>query len=295
MQEIANENMPGRLSAEAFVPTPEKVSAYMGPDCKIEELHGEFKSAEGRSRIFDQIVLNEEQIRQIDPSFSRAKVRMQLDAIGEALSAEERFFEAQKIPEKKSMFTRAIHTITSFPRRHPVLTTVFLVAVLAGMALNMGWIKGFGLGSGLGSWFGAGAEGAAAAEVAGEGAAAAGVAEAGAAEAVATEAAAATEAVDANAAAVEAIREAAAVPTLDIYTAEHSIIYDGQTYDFEQFKNIWPDILKKKGDSAIKIIRDASSRTVTEHDLRTLFKESGLNADQLKWTDNFSKGAADGY
>lgn len=270
---------------ESFIPTPEKISPLMGPDFKIEELHGEFKSVEGRNRIFQQIMQNEEQLRLVDPKFNPENLRMQLEAVGEALSAEERFFQQQNVPEKKTLFKRAMETVTGFPRNHPVLTAVLLISILAGMALNMGWLNGLGFGTGSGSWWNGISNwftGSAVAE---------GTAEAATVGAEAVEGVTAA-APDATAAAVEAAK--AALPqTLDIHTVGHSIIYDGQTYSMEQFKDIWPSIVESKGDNVIQVIRDASSRTTTEQTIEELFRGSGLTPDQLKWTDNFSNGAAD--
>lgn len=290
MSETAPENMGGNEQVESFIPTPEKVSEYMGPDFKIDEIHGEFKSAEGRQRIFEQIMVNEEQIRAVDPNFDPEKVRMQLDAVGEALTAEEKFFKQEKLPESKGMFARAWESITSFPRKHKVLTAIFLIAVLAGMAINLGWINGLGFGSGMGNWFGgaAAAEGAAA----GEGAVAA---EAGA-EAVAAEGAAgaaeAAPTVDAlNAAAVEAAQQKLIPQSIDLFMVDHSIIYNGQTFTFDEFKNVFPDIVKDQGDKILTIIRDKSARVTTENSLRTFLDEVGLQGSQYKWTNNF--GAID--
>ncbi len=286
VNDIISENRKG-TEVTPFIATPNRVSSLL--DLDAEQVHTEFKSVEGRRRLFDSLMAQQEELKKLHPDFHPETLRTQLDSVGEALAAEERFFAKARSPEKKSMFARAWESITGFPRKHPLMTIVLAIAALTGAAIYMGWlpsIGGWGKGIGDGwnnilNWF----KGGKAAEAGAEGAVS---------ETVATEAAPAVE--ELNAAALRTAQEKLTPKTIDLFTIDHSIIYNGKTYDINQFKEIFPDVLKElDGEKILKITRDIKARTVTEGELRDLFKESGLLREQLKWTDNFSNGGADDY
>lgn len=115
---------------EPFIPTPEKVSGYV--DLRSDEVEAQMKSVEGRQGLYAQLMERQEDIRRDHADFAPEGLQGQLDDTAEALAAHETYLAEMNAPEKKGMFSRAWDSIKSFPRKHPVVTTLLAAAAVAG-------------------------------------------------------------------------------------------------------------------------------------------------------------------
>ncbi len=126
-----------------FIPTPEAISQYL-ENIKVEEVAKLLASVEKRREVYDRIMEHEEDIREFDPSFDAEQLRTQLDLVGETLQQKQRFLEEVKSPEKKGLLRRAWEKVKGFAKRHPVVTTLLVLAlaasgVAAGFYLTGNW------------------------------------------------------------------------------------------------------------------------------------------------------------
>ena len=126
--------------APRFVPTPERLSQYL--ERNREEILTELASVDGRNKIYDQLVKHEDELRKIDPSFHPDLLREQLDLVGETLQSKERFLTDVQSPENKGFFGRAWEKIKSFPRNHPVVTSVLTIALIVGAVATGFYLTG---------------------------------------------------------------------------------------------------------------------------------------------------------
>lgn len=119
-----------------FIPTPERVSQYLEMD--HEQVLAELKSVEGRQRLHQTLVDQEEQLRELYPTFNSESLQSQLDLVGTTLTEKEAFLRDVESPEKKGMMRRAWDSVKSFAKNHPVVTTL-LVASLAAAGVAGGF------------------------------------------------------------------------------------------------------------------------------------------------------------
>lgn len=122
-QEKAMENKPFRAN-------PEVVAQYL--EAKPDEIMAQMKSVDGRKQIFEKLMEHEKNLRKDHTDFNPEDLRKQLDLAGDMLSAKERFTKDINSPEKKGMLRRAWEKVKSFPRKHPVITTLLVLALAAG-------------------------------------------------------------------------------------------------------------------------------------------------------------------
>ena len=119
-----------------FLATPERVSQYL--ELRTDEVAAEMKSVEGRRNLYKQLMEHEESLRKDHKDFNPEELQKQLDLAGETLNANEKYLDDVQSPEKKGMFRRAWESIKSFPRKHPVVTTILVAAAAAG-GLYLAW------------------------------------------------------------------------------------------------------------------------------------------------------------
>ena len=120
----------GREKPRMFVASPDRVSQYL--ELKTEEVTQQMKSVEGRKLLFDQLLAHEEDIRRDHDNFHPDALRSQLDAAGEALIINDRLMRSVKSPEKKGLMRRAWDSVKGFAKKHPVVTTLGVLALAAG-------------------------------------------------------------------------------------------------------------------------------------------------------------------
>jgi hypothetical protein len=113
-----------------FVPTPEAISQYL-ENMKAEEIAQLLASVERRREVYDRIMEHEEDIREFDPDFDPELLREQLDLVGETLQQKKRFQEEMKSPEKKGLMRRAWERVKGFAKRHPIVSTLLVLALAA--------------------------------------------------------------------------------------------------------------------------------------------------------------------
>lgn len=145
--------------------SPERVAKAL--DLEHDEVLEQLHSVEGRKQLLADLQRNPELLASAINPDSLRMFEQDMEIVEQDLQAEQRFLEAQKDPEKKGMFRRAWDTMTSFPRKHPVITVALLGVVLGVVASYMGWLPPFNFGGLWGraqGWLGWGAAG----EVAGE-------------------------------------------------------------------------------------------------------------------------------
>jgi len=116
-------------SMSPFIPTPERLSQYL--ELKGDEVAVQLKSVEGRQRLFDKLMEHEEELQKIH-AFDPAELRRQLDVAGETIVAKEAYMKDVSSPEKKGMFRRMWEKVKSFPRKHPIVTALLILAAAAG-------------------------------------------------------------------------------------------------------------------------------------------------------------------
>ena len=120
-----------------FIPTPERVSQYL--ELKYEEVKEQMKTFEGRRELRKQLMVHAEDIKKDHTGFRPELLESQLDTAGEMLLANERYVKDIKSPEKKGLFRRTWERVKGFAKKHPVATTVGVLALAAGgvyLALN---------------------------------------------------------------------------------------------------------------------------------------------------------------
>lgn len=113
-----------------FIPTPERLSQYL--EMNIQEVASALKSVEGRQMLYQKLMDHEQDLLEIDPTFNPELLREQLDLAGEVLHEKDRFLQDVQSPEKKGMFKRAWEKMKGFAGRHPLVTTLLVLALIAG-------------------------------------------------------------------------------------------------------------------------------------------------------------------
>ncbi|TSC97897.1 MAG: hypothetical protein Greene101449_1066 [Candidatus Peregrinibacteria bacterium Greene1014_49] len=243
-----------------FIPTPQRVSEYLEMD--HEQVLAEMQSVEGRQRLHQTLIEYEEDLRELYPTFSPESLQAQLDLVGETLLEKEQFLRDVDSPEKKGMFRRVWESMKAFPKRHPVITSLLVVALLAAGAWRMGWLPKFdGFGFGLGE---------------GGGGASGGVAE-GAAEGVAETVLSGPELL------LETAKKLVTAPD-DFVTIDKTVIFRGIAYDRENLQPLLEAVVQGSGidTTAVRIVRDPTSRFLTEAYLkRMLVQDIGVKPENL--------------
>lgn len=248
-----------------FIPTPERVSQYLAMD--HEQVLAELRSVEGRQRLVQALKEHEQELRVLYPTFSTESLESHLDLVGEMLAEKERFLAATESPEKQGIFRRVWESVKAFPKRHPVITSLLVVALLAAGAWRMGWLPKFdGFGFGLG---GGGAGGAA--ESAAEGALE------GATENAAETVLSGPELL------LETAKKLVTAPD-DFVTIDKTVIFRGIAYDRENLYPLLEAVVQGSGidTTAVRIVRDPTSRFLTEAYLkRMLVQDIGVKPENL--------------
>jgi hypothetical protein len=120
----------GSEALKPFKVTPEVISQFL-EDMNAEEVRAKLMSAEQREELFNRIMEHKEYLKTIH-DFNPEDLRRQLDLAGEALNANKKFLEDMKSPEKKGLFRRAWDRMKGFAWNHPVVTTLLVLALIAG-------------------------------------------------------------------------------------------------------------------------------------------------------------------
>lgn len=113
-----------------FIPTPERVSQYL--EMNSQEVTAQLESVDGRDRVYQNLLQHETDLRKLDPGFNPEELRRQLDLVGDTLSQKKRFLEQVQAPEKKGLLRRAWESVKGFAKRHPIVTTLLVLALAAG-------------------------------------------------------------------------------------------------------------------------------------------------------------------
>lgn len=147
-----------------FVPTPERLSQYL--ERKAEVVNTQLTSVEGRKLISAELLKHEADIKKMDPSFDPKQLDHQLELVGETLRQKQRFMTDVKSPEKKGFFKRAWEGVKGFAKKHPIVTTLLVLAAataaVGGAAYLVGGWEALLAKVGMGHLYGpAGASGAA--------------------------------------------------------------------------------------------------------------------------------------
>ena len=227
-----------------FVPTPERVSQYL--DLKTEEVEAQMKSVEGRTALFTQLMAEREALHRDHDAFDPEVVRLQMEAAGEALAANERYLQDIRSPEKQGLMRRVWATVKGFPRKHPIVTLLLASAAVGGVAGYLGYLPPID----FEAWwmklkdllkFGGGG---------------------GALEAVGT--------------ATETMAEAAASGAVDVRTVGGMIEFAGKTYQPEAFAEVIKTLRAANPDLLVTILPDASSKASVELLLKEALRAEGL-------------------
>lgn len=99
---------------------------------KPAEVLTQIRSERGRSQLFDDLMVHEQEFVQAHPDFHPEKIRAQLDASAEALEAKDRFLKDVASPEKKGIFRRAWDSVKGFAKNHPVVTALLVASLATG-------------------------------------------------------------------------------------------------------------------------------------------------------------------
>jgi hypothetical protein len=113
-----------------FIPTPERVSQYL--EMNIEEVMVQMKSVEGREELYTNLLEHQQDLQQLYPDFRPERLKQHIDLAGETLAQKERFLRDIESPEKKGMFRRAWDSVRGFAKKHPVVATALVAALIAG-------------------------------------------------------------------------------------------------------------------------------------------------------------------
>ncbi|GEM_PF-3640333 len=124
-----------------FIPTPNRISQYL--EIKQEEVETQMKSVEGRQALVRQLLEHEEDLRKDHADFQPELLQKQLDEVGETLVANERYLQDIQSPEKKGMFRRAWESVKGFACKHPVVTTMGVLTLLAGGVGGALYLSGY--------------------------------------------------------------------------------------------------------------------------------------------------------
>jgi hypothetical protein len=124
----------------AFIPTPNRLAQYL--ERSEAEVRTQLESAEGRQTLVSQLLEHEEDLRKDHADFRPELLQRQLDDVHEALTAEGLYLQDIQSPEKKGLFRRAWETVKSFPKNHPVWTTLGVIVLVAGGAAGALYLSG---------------------------------------------------------------------------------------------------------------------------------------------------------
>ncbi|MDD4628957.1 MAG: hypothetical protein PHE68_06270 [Candidatus Peribacteraceae bacterium] len=119
----------GSEALQPFKATPEVISQFL--ELKVDEVLIQMKSVEGREALFAKLMEHEEHLRKIH-DFNPEELRRQLEVAGEVIEAKEKYMKDATSPEKKTLFRRAWDRMKGFAWNHPVVTTLLVLALIAG-------------------------------------------------------------------------------------------------------------------------------------------------------------------
>lgn len=131
--------MPAPAEQE-FIPTPERVSQYL--ERNTQEVMAQMESVEGREKIYRELLSHREDLQKTYPQFNPEGLRRQLDLVGTTLAQKKKFFEQVQAPEKKGIMRRAWERVKGFAKKHPVITTLLVIALVAGGASLAMYLSG---------------------------------------------------------------------------------------------------------------------------------------------------------
>jgi len=123
-----------------FVPTPERLSQYL--EVNVHEVMAQLESVEGREKLYDDLLIHQDDLKTLDPDFHPALLKEQLDLVAETLTQKKRFLEDVRSPEKKGMFRKAWDSVKGFAKKHPVVTTVLVLAAVAASVAGAAYMVG---------------------------------------------------------------------------------------------------------------------------------------------------------
>ena len=123
-----------------FVPTPERVSQFLERDSK--KVTQELASVEGRKAILKELQSHEKDLKKIYPTFDSKELEYQLDLVGDTLAQKEKFLKEVQSPEKQGFFKRAWNRVKGFAKKHPIVTTVLVLAAAAATVAGAAYLAG---------------------------------------------------------------------------------------------------------------------------------------------------------
>lgn len=247
--------------------SPERVGEAL--NLEADEVRAQLRSVDGRKQLLNDLQRDPKILASVIDPDSLEVFEQDMEMTEQDLKAEQQFLEAQKSPEKKGMFRRAWDTITSFPRKHPVITVTLLGVVLGVVASYMGWLPAInfsGLWGRAQGWLGWGS--GAAEEAAGE---------------VAGEAAAGAEAVMPGVEAPLGTMESLIPETYRIRITDHSFLYNNKLYSMEELPELIKNLPQVSPDMPLKIARYPDARATAEIALQELLEGAGLKEGSVDW------------
>lgn len=125
---------------QPFVPTPERLSQYL--EVNVKEVMSQMESVEGRQKLYEDLLRHEQDLRTLDPEFHPEQLKKQLDLVADTLTQKKRYLEDVRSPEKKGMFRKAWDSVKGFAKKHPVVTTVLVLAAVAASVAGAAYMVG---------------------------------------------------------------------------------------------------------------------------------------------------------
>lgn len=140
----------------------QRLSILLG--IKEQEVQSQMDTLQGIKNLQEHLKGQESEIKELDPSFNSAELEEGLKLAIEVIEAKDVLAKDMKSPEKAGVMRRALDKLTSFPKKHPIVTTLLVAALAAGgmaggLYLAGNWelfLTNVGLGKILGSAEGAG-------------------------------------------------------------------------------------------------------------------------------------------
>lgn len=115
-----------REASSRFVPTPERLSPYL--ERNGAEIEAQLASVDGRDQVYQEMMKHEAELKKLDPSFDPESLRRDLDLVSDTLTEKKRFLTEVEKPERRSIIRRAFDRIKAFPRKHPIVTVLLVLA-----------------------------------------------------------------------------------------------------------------------------------------------------------------------
>jgi hypothetical protein len=132
IQELHPEFDPNQVRRELFDVGSEeqRLSLFLG--LQEDEIRTQMETLHGLNSLLEQLKTKRDAVQELDPTLDVSELEKGLQLALDVVQAKEAFSYDMQSAEKKGVLKSAFEAVKSFPRKHPIVTTLLVAALAAG-------------------------------------------------------------------------------------------------------------------------------------------------------------------